>query len=98
MTHRREIRSPYMEWAKLRSGAKFNLAVSGMPNLPLSRLGVTLDNIEISGPGGYGYAPLQQALAAKCGVAAGVRRSRHRHFDYGAGSRQSRHLVLFDRQ
>lgn len=68
MTHRREIRSPYMEWAKLRSGAKYNLAVSGMPNLPLSRLGVTLDDIEISGPGGYGYAPLQQALAAKCGV------------------------------
>jgi aspartate/methionine/tyrosine aminotransferase len=57
-----------MEWAKLRSGARFNLAVSGMPNLPLSRLGVTIDDLEITGPGGYGYQPLQEALAAKCGV------------------------------
>lgn len=68
MTQRREIRSPYMEWAKLRSGARFNLAVSGVPNLPLSRLGVRIEDLEISGPGGYGYAPLQQALAKKCGV------------------------------
>ncbi len=58
-----------MEWAKLRSGAKFNLAVSGMPNLPLARLGAGIEDIEISGPGGYGYEPLQQKLAAKCGVA-----------------------------
>lgn len=57
-----------MEWAKLRSGAKFNLAVSGMPNLPLARLGATIDDIEISGPGGYGYEPLQKKLAEKCGV------------------------------
>jgi aspartate/methionine/tyrosine aminotransferase len=68
LTQRREIRSPYMEWAKLRSGARFNLAVSGMPNLPLSRLGATIDDLEITGPGGYGYQPLQEALAAKCGV------------------------------
>jgi hypothetical protein len=57
-----------MEWAKLRSGARFNLAASGMPNLPLSRLGVAIDDLEITGPGGYGYQPLQEALAAKCGV------------------------------
>jgi len=69
MTHRREIRSAYMEWAKLSSHARFNLAVSGMPGLPLSRLGVALSELEISSPGGYGYEPLQRALAAKCGVA-----------------------------
>jgi aspartate/methionine/tyrosine aminotransferase len=68
MTHRREIRSAYMEWAKLSSHARFNLALSGMPGLPLSRLGVALGELAISSPGGYGYEPLQRSLAAKCGV------------------------------
>ncbi len=68
MTQRREIRSAYMEWAKLRSHARFNLAVSGIPNLPLARLPVSLEDIEISAPGAYGYEPLQKRLAAKCGV------------------------------
>lgn len=68
MTHRREIRSPYIEWAKLRSAARFNLAGSGVPNLPLSRLGVSINDLEISGSDGYGYPPLQAALAKKCGV------------------------------
>jgi aspartate/methionine/tyrosine aminotransferase len=57
-----------MEWAKLRSGAKYNLAVSGLPNLPLARLGARIEDIEITGPGGYGYEPLQRGLATKCGV------------------------------
>jgi len=57
-----------MEWAKLRSHARFNLAVSGMPGLPLSRLHAALSDLELSAPGGYGYEPLQQRLAAKCGV------------------------------
>ncbi len=58
-----------MEWAKLHSHARFNLAVSGMPGLPLSSLGATPADLEISTPGGYGYEPLQRRLAAKCGVA-----------------------------
>ncbi len=57
-----------MEWAKLRSHARFNLAVSGMPGLPLSRLRAALSDLELSAPGGYGYEPLQKRLAAKCGV------------------------------
>lgn len=68
VTQRREIRSPYMEWAKLRSGARFNLAASGVPNLPLARLGAKIEDLEITGPGGYGYEPLQRRLAEKCGV------------------------------
>ena len=68
MTQRREIRSAYIEWAKLRSRARFNLAVSGMPNLPLARLPVSLTDIEISGSDGYGYEPLQKRLAARSGV------------------------------
>src|SRR5262249_23557981 len=33
-----------------------------------SELGVTLADLEISGPSWYGYEPLQKALATKCGV------------------------------
>lgn len=61
--------SEYIEWAKTRSQAKFNLATSGVANYSLADLPVRLEDIEISGPSWYGYAPLQQALAAKCGVA-----------------------------
>jgi len=35
---------------------------------PLSELPLSLEDIELSGPSWYGYEPLQQALAAKCGV------------------------------
>ncbi len=61
--------SDYIEWAKTRSQAKFNLATSGVANCPLAQLPVRLEDIEISGVSLYGYEPLQQALAAKCGVA-----------------------------
>jgi hypothetical protein len=59
----------YIEWAKLRSQARFNLATSGVMNFPLAELGVSLEQLEINGPSWYGYAPLQEALAKKCGVA-----------------------------
>jgi aspartate/methionine/tyrosine aminotransferase len=64
----RLMSSEYIEWAKLRSHARFNLATSGVMHFPLKDLGVTLDQLEISGPSWYGYEPLQNALAAKCGV------------------------------
>lgn len=57
--------SRYMQWAKLSSTAKYNLATSGMLNLPLSALGVTLEQLEINGPTVYGYAPLLKALAER---------------------------------
>jgi aspartate/methionine/tyrosine aminotransferase len=57
--------SPYMEWAKLRSGAKFNLATSGIANFPLAELGVTIDQLEINGPDVYGYAPLLHEIARR---------------------------------
>lgn len=66
---RANITSPYLEWAKLQSHARFNLATSGVMNYPLSDLLVRLEDLELSGPSFYGYAPLQQRLAAKCGVA-----------------------------
>ncbi len=67
---RRDVRSAYMEWAKTRSHARFNLAASGVTPYPLAKLPVRLEDLEISGPSGYGYAPLQERLARKCGVAA----------------------------
>jgi len=61
-------RSPYMEFAKLHSGAKYNLAASGVMNYPLADLPVRLEDLEINGPTIYGYAPLLERLAKKNGV------------------------------
>jgi aspartate/methionine/tyrosine aminotransferase len=65
---RRATGSDYIEWAKTRSQARFNLATSGVFHYPIAELPVAIDDIELSGPSWYGYEPLQQALAAKCGV------------------------------
>lgn len=65
MRHRH---SDYMLWAKTQSHAKFNLATSGVGPFPLHELPVTIDQLEINGDSTYGYAPLQRAIAKKCGV------------------------------
>jgi hypothetical protein len=52
-----------MHWAKTRSAARFNLAISGVGNLSLSDLGVSLSDIDLAGEVGYGYGPLREALA-----------------------------------
>jgi aspartate/methionine/tyrosine aminotransferase len=57
--------SRYLEWAKLCSTARYNLATSGMVSLPLAELEVTASQIEINGPGGYGYEPLLRAIAER---------------------------------
>jgi len=54
-----------MEWAKLHSTAKFNLATSGVASFPLAELGVTIDQLEINGPSLDGYEPLLQAIARR---------------------------------
>lgn len=64
----RTLSSPYMEWAKLCSGAKYNLATSGMMSYPLSGLPVRIEDLEINGPTIYGYEPLISALAQKFDV------------------------------
>jgi aspartate/methionine/tyrosine aminotransferase len=60
-----------MEWAKLCSQARFNLATSGLVDYPLAELPVRLEELELTGPSFYGYQPLQQLLAAKCAVPEG---------------------------
>ena len=67
MPLRSQMRSPYMEFAKLRSAAKYNLATSGIMSYPLSELPVRIEDLEINGPNvhgdRYGYFPLQERLA-----------------------------------
>jgi aspartate/methionine/tyrosine aminotransferase len=60
---RQTKQSEYMHWAKTRSHARFNLATSGLANLSLKDLRVSLDDLEITGTTGYGYEPLVKALA-----------------------------------
>ena len=62
-------RSDYMEWAKTRSMARFNLATSGIINVPLSEFPLRVEDLEITiGKGGYGYEPLLQCLAQYTGA------------------------------
>src|SRR5260221_1081659 len=69
MAYRRtEARTAYIEWAKLSAAARFNLAASGVQGVPLSELPVTLSELKLSAPGGYGYPPLLERLAKRYGV------------------------------
>lgn len=65
---RRDVRTTYIEWAKLHSAARFNLVKSDVAAYPLAGLPVCVEDLEISGASLYGYAPLQERLARKAGV------------------------------
>ncbi len=60
-------RSAYMEWAKLSSHARFNLATSGLTSVLLSEFPLRVAELEITG-GGYGYAPLLERIARYTGA------------------------------
>lgn len=68
MTSRREIRSVYLEWAKLHSKARFGLTGSDLLHLPFSELHANAGDLSLSPPGGYGYKPLLERIASKAGV------------------------------
>lgn len=69
MTAARQVTtSSYMHWAKTSSTAKINLATSGMPNLSIRDLRVSLDDLDIT-DGGYGYEPLIAGIGARYRVA-----------------------------
>lgn len=65
MEHPRPMGSAYLQWAKTRSQAPFNLTLSGVPGASLADLPVSLDALALNGSGAYGYAPLREALAAR---------------------------------
>lgn len=66
---RRVRASQYMHWAKTCSRARINLATSGLANMTLKELDVSLDELEITGDSGYGYQPLIRLLAERFCVA-----------------------------
>ena len=66
----RNLNSAYMQWVKGIYHLPYNLAASGVTSYPLAKLPVKLEDLEITGPSFYGYAPLQQTLANHCGVPA----------------------------
>jgi aspartate/methionine/tyrosine aminotransferase len=83
----RTKRSIYMEWAKLHSHARFNLATSGLISVAISEFPVQASDLELTAPGEYGYPPLQQRMAQhnhvseECVVAA-------------AGTSMANHLAM----
>jgi aspartate/methionine/tyrosine aminotransferase len=64
----RKKRSPYMEWAKTQSHAKYNLATSGLIGVPRAEFPIRLEELELTAPGNYGYKPLQERIAKHAGV------------------------------
>src|SRR5262252_10287554 len=55
--------STYMHWAKTRAKVKYDLALSGILNLPFADLDAKIEDIDLNGDNSYGYAPLVDALA-----------------------------------
>src|SRR3982750_1280171 len=82
----RTIESPYMNWAKTRSSAKYNLATSGMPNVLLKDLPFEKEDLELT-YGGYGYEPLKEAIAKKAGV-------KGENVVLSAGTSMANHLAM----
>jgi aspartate/methionine/tyrosine aminotransferase len=56
-----------MEWAKLSSQARFNLASSGLTSVMLAEFPLEPNDLEITG-GGYGYGPLLERIARHTGA------------------------------
>ncbi|HYW70633.1 MAG TPA: aminotransferase class I/II-fold pyridoxal phosphate-dependent enzyme [Pyrinomonadaceae bacterium] len=65
-----KTQSTYMHWAKTRADVKYDLALSGILNLPFSELGANIADVDINGDNSYGYPPLVEALAAHAKVPA----------------------------
>src|SRR5947207_13817613 len=63
-----KTQSVYMHWAKTRPSVKYDLALSGILNLPFPELEATVEDIDLNGDNSYGYAPLVDALAKHCEV------------------------------
>lgn len=57
-----------MHWAKTRPKVKYDLALSGILNLPFTELEATIEDLDLNGDNAYGYRPLVEGLAAHCQV------------------------------
>ena len=59
----RTAHSDFMHWAKTRPRVKYDLALSGLLNLPIAELELDPKQLELHGDNAYGYHPLVNALA-----------------------------------
>lgn len=90
-----------MEFAKLRSAARFNLATSGLESFPIRELPVHFEELEITGPSFYGYPPLQERLAKHCKVgedclAAAIGTSMANHLALAATTEPGDEILIED--
>jgi aspartate/methionine/tyrosine aminotransferase len=65
---RTNTQSIYMHFAKTRPKVKYDLALSGILNLPFAELEAQIQDVDLNGDNSYGYRPLIEALAAHCKV------------------------------
>jgi aspartate/methionine/tyrosine aminotransferase len=61
--------SAFMHWAKTRPKVKYDLALSGILNLPIAELDFDPKDLELHGANAYGFQPLVEALAKHRDVA-----------------------------
>ena len=61
--------SDFMHWAKSRPRVKYDLALSGILNLPIAELDFDPKDLELHGSNAYGFRPLVEALASHRHVA-----------------------------
>src|SRR5258706_8147112 len=80
--------STYMRWAKTRAKVKYDLALSGILNLPFAELEATTSDIDLNGDNSYGYVPLVDALAAHADV------PRERIVTISGGTSMANHLAM----
>lgn len=62
------FRAPYMEWAKTRPAATFDLAGSNILPCSIGDIPGASDALALSGKNDEGYAPLVEAIASRYGV------------------------------
>src|SRR5712692_6790073 len=80
--------STYMQWAKTRPKVKYDLALSGILNLPFTDLEASIDDLDLNGDNAYGYGTLTDGLASHCGV------SRERVVTISGGTSMANHLAM----
>src|SRR5205085_2458089 len=80
--------STYMRWAKTRANVKYDLALSGILNLPFAELEATISDIDLNGDNSYGYGPLIDALAAHADVQS------ERVVTISGGTSMANHLAM----
>src|SRR5439155_1469164 len=80
--------SQFMHWAKTRPKVKYDLALSGILNLPFAELDPQLRDLELHGDNAYGYRPLVDALAVHCRV------GRENVVTVSGGTSMANHLAM----